>query len=80
MPVVTMKIRGVEYQISDEDVRRFARTNLPNSIVGYYVEIDGRQYPPKQLIRLVTGTRNAFNSANARSVLTRLGFVVRASH
>jgi hypothetical protein len=79
-PIVRMQIRGVVYQISAEDIRRVARTNAPDSIVGYYVEVDGTRYRPKQLIRLVTGTRDAFNSTNARSVLTRLGFVVKASH
>ena len=80
MPRVTrIRIQGREYEISDDDVRRVARTHAQESIVGYYVEIGGRRCPPKQLIRLTTGTRDGFNSANARSALTRLGFVVRAA-
>ncbi len=79
MPRVTIRIQGEEYEISDDEIRRVARTHAPDSIVRYYVEVEGRRYPPKQLIRLATRTRHAFNSANARSALTRLGFVVRAA-
>lgn len=75
--VTTIQIHGAEYTISDGDIRQVARAHAPGSIVGYYVEVEGRRYPPKQLIRVATGTRDLFNSANARSALTRLGFVVR---
>ena len=77
--VTTIQIQGNEYKISDDDIRRVARTHAPEPLVGYYVEVEGRRYPPKQLVRLATGTRDAFNSANARSALTRLGFAVRAT-
>lgn len=75
----SIQIQGRDYTISDDDVRRVARLQAAEPLVGYYVEIDSRRYPPKQLIRLATGTRDRFNSANARSALTRLGFVVRAA-
>jgi hypothetical protein len=73
----TIQIQGRDYTISDDDVRRVARAHAPGPLVGYYVEIDSRRYPPTQLIRHATGTRDRFNSANARSALTRLGFIVR---
>ena len=73
----TLQIQGKKYEISDDDIRRVARTHKPGYLVDYYIEVEGKQYPPKQLIRLTTGTRDAFNSANARSALTRLGFVVQ---
>ena len=73
----TMKltIQGKDYEISDDDIRRVARTHNPERLVGYYIEAEGKQFPPTQLIRLATGTR--VYSTNARSALTRLGFVVR---
>lgn len=74
----TIQIQGRDYRLTVDDVRRIARLHAPEPLAGYYVEIDSRRYPPKQLIRLATGTRDRFNSANARSALTRLGFVVRA--
>lgn len=77
--VTTIQIQGRKYSISEDDVRRVARAHSAGSIVGYYVEVEGRRYPPKQLIRVATRTRDSFNSANARSALTRLGFVVRAA-
>lgn len=77
--VTTIQIQGKEYQITDDDVLRAVRSNAPDPIVGYYVEVDGKRFPPKQLIRLTTGTRDRFNSANARSALTRLGFMIRAA-
>ena len=37
MPTVTtIEIQGREYRISDDDVRRVARSHAPGSIVGYY--------------------------------------------
>ena len=75
----TLVNKGKEYEISDDDIRRVARAHNPKSLVGYFVEVEGKQYPPTQLIRLATEAREAFNSANARSALTRLGFVVRST-
>lgn len=74
----TIQIQGRDFTISDDDVRRVAWANVLESLVGYCVEVEDRRYPPKQLIRLATGTCDRFNSANARSALTRLGFIVRA--
>ncbi len=75
---VSMTIRGRYHEISREQVIRASNSASPGSIKRYYVEIDGKKFPPKQLIRLATGTRNPFDSANARSALTRLGFHVKA--
>ena len=51
----TLQIQGKAYEISHDDIRRVARTHNPERLVGYYVEVDGKKFPPKQLIRLVTG-------------------------
>jgi len=74
----SMRFSGEEYTFTSEDVSRISRDVPPERITQYFVELHGRRYPPKQLIRLVTGTRKKFNSANARSALTRLGFVVKS--
>lgn len=76
--MTTIQIQGKEYEVSDDDIRRVARTHAPERVVLYYVKVEGRRYPPKQLIRLTTGAHDTFNSANAQSALTRLGFVVQA--
>jgi 5-methylcytosine-specific restriction protein B len=75
---VSIIIRGVKYEITRDDILRVATSVHPASIRTYYVEVQGKRFPPKQLIRLATGTPWPFNSANARSALTRLGFHVEA--
>ncbi len=75
---VLMTIQGRTYEITREVILKAAEREKPRAIRDFYVEIRGKQFPPKQLIRLATGTTNSFNSSNARSVLTRLGFVVKA--
>jgi hypothetical protein len=75
---VKMIIRGEEHRFSRDDVIHAARRVIPEPIKTYYVEVEGKRFPPKQLIRLVTGTGRPFDSMNARAALTRLDFVVRA--
>ena len=76
--IVHMTIKGQKYQLSDKEIRLVAKNSPPERIKGYYVEVEGKHFPPKQLIRLVTKTTDPFNSNNARSILTRLGFRVWA--
>ena len=72
----TIRFRGETHTLSRDDILRMAEREVPGKITAYFVEINGRRFPPKQLLRAATGTRKPFNSANARSVLTRLGFRV----
>jgi len=76
--IVYMTINGQKYQLSDKEIRLVAKNSTPERIKDYYVEVEGKHFPPKQLIRLVTKTTDLFNSNNARSILTRLGFRVWA--
>lgn len=70
---VPMTIQGQEYKISAEQVKEVARQNVPKNIEIYYVEVEGKRFPPKQLIHLVTKAQNrSFNSQDARSVLAKL--------
>jgi hypothetical protein len=70
----TIRFRGETHTLSREDILRAAEREVPGRITTYFVDINGRRFPPKQLIRSATGTRKPFNSANARSVLAHLGF------
>ena len=74
----SMKFSGETHKFTKANVRNATRGVKPERISRYYVKLHRKQYPPKQLIRLVTRTRKQFYSANARSVLTRLGFIIRA--
>ena len=75
----TIRFRGETHTLSHDDILRVAEREVPGKITTYFVEINGRRFPPKQLLRAATGTRKPFNSASARSLLTRLGFQVHSS-
>lgn len=50
----------------------------PETIRQHAVEVDGRLYPVKQVLACATGLdRLDFTSAQARSILKRLGFPLR---
>ncbi len=78
MKTVTFQLHGHSYTISRDDVFRAARSVQPEAVMKFFVEIDGRKFPPTQLVRLAAHTRDAAYSANARSILTRLGFAVKS--
>jgi DGQHR domain-containing protein len=49
----------------------------PRRVNSYFVEIDGKRYPPKQLVRAATGTKQFFDTGAAVRVLQALGFTVK---
>lgn len=70
-------IAGHQYDITAADVRRSAQDLDPEPIETWLAVVDGRRFPPKQLVEAVTGLDRAdFNSHQARSLLKRLGFPV----
>ena len=74
----TIRFKGEEHRVTRDDIVRVTRSVTPEKITTYYVEVEGKKFPPKQLLRAATGTRSSFNSANARSLLTKLGFAIHA--
>ena len=74
----TFQLKGKTFTISRDDVFRGARSAPPEAVTKFYVEIDGRRFPPTQLVRVGANTRDATYSANSRSILTRLGFTVKS--
>ena len=78
MKSTTFQLHGKTYTISRDDVFRAARAVPPEPVTKFYVEIDGRRFPPTQLVRVAATTRDAPYSANSRSILTRLGFTVKS--
>jgi hypothetical protein len=75
---ITIQIAGNEYTLSRDDILRAAQSRRPDRINTFYVEIDGRRFPPTQLVHVATDTPHRPYSFNARSALTKLGFDVRA--
>lgn len=78
MKTTTFQLHGKTYTISRDDVFRAARSVPPEAVMKFYVEIDGRRFPPTQLVRVAAATRDPAYSHNARSILTRLGFTVKS--
>ena len=44
--------RNKSYTITAEMVRQIAQKSTPEPITDYYVEVEGKRFPPMQLIRL----------------------------
>jgi hypothetical protein len=71
----TMTVSGRTYQLDERTVQEALKTELPEPIREHYVIVNGRRWPPKQVLALVTGLDRAdFTTHQARSALTRLGF------
>jgi len=76
-------LRGEELELNSEDVESAAQGCGPEVIRKHYVEVDGKRFPPKQLLECVLKVKgykgNEFNrldftTIDARSILKRLGF------
>lgn len=68
-------IAGQTFPLSRERVEAICRDAYPEPIRDHYTVIEGRRFPPKQVIALATGVdRNDFTTNQARSILRRLGF------
>lgn len=73
MPTVT--VSGHKYELDQQSVQAALAGVLPEPIHEHFVVINGRRWPPKQVLALVTGLDRAdFTTHQARSALTRLGF------
>lgn len=78
MKSTTFQLHGKTYTVSRDNIFRAARSVPPEAVTKFYVEIDGRRFPPTQLVRVAANTRDAAYSANALSIVTRLGFTVKS--
>lgn len=71
----TMTVSGHQYSLNPENIEAALQGTLPEPIHEHFVVINGRRWPPKQVLALVTGLDRAdFTTHHARRVLTRLGF------
>jgi hypothetical protein len=71
----TMTVSGRKYELDHGGVEMALRGVLPEPIREHFVVINGRRWPPKQVLALVTGLDRAdFTTHQARRALTRLGF------
>lgn len=73
---VTIRIKGKEYLLSRSDVENAARLESPRRVNSYFVEIGGKRFPPKQLLRLATNSEAVFDTSLAIRALRHIGFDV----
>jgi hypothetical protein len=75
-----VRIGEREFTLSKAIVVSAALGETPRRINAYFVDIAGRRFPPKQLLRAAIGAEAQFDSAFAVRVLEKLGFdVIRVS-
>lgn len=68
-------LRGKGYQLDRNDVIKAMRGVEPEPVRTHAVKIGGRAYPPKQVLAEVLKVdRLDVTTADARSILKRLGF------
>jgi hypothetical protein len=74
-------VSGHEFDLEREGVERCITGQLPDPVLEHYVVVQGRRFPPKQVLACATGLDRAdFTTHQARRILKRLGFVAaRAS-
>ncbi len=72
----TVFIKDEEHVLSAEDIVAAAKRETPRRVNAYYVDIDGRRFPPKQLLRAATRTSKSFDTGVAVRTLQALGFKV----
>jgi hypothetical protein len=71
----TMTVSGRRYTLDRRRVEAALQGVLPEPIREHFVVINGRRWPPKQVLAQVTGLDRAdFTTHQARRALTRLGF------
>lgn len=75
MAARTVQISGQRFHLDTRRIVRAVSRVLPEPVRDHYVVIEGRRYPPKQVIALATGLDRAdFTTHQARRILRRLGF------
>jgi hypothetical protein len=69
-------IAGEEFELERDSIQDRLRNLLPDPVREHYVVVQGRRFPPKQVLSCVTGLDRAdFTTHQARRILRRLGFV-----
>jgi len=71
-------LRKTPYEFSKEDFERELIGLEPEVIRQYYVEINGKKFPPKQVIaHILRLGKVEFTTMDAANILRRLGFRLR---
>lgn len=74
--MVTGVLNGREYALEEHEVVRTLAHVEPEPVRDHYVVIEGRRFPPKQVLSVVLGLDRAdFTTYQARTILRRLGLI-----
>jgi len=73
---VRIQIKDEEHLLTPDDIMAVARRESPRRLNAYFVDIEGRQFPPKQLLRGAIHTAKSFDTGLAVRALQALGFKV----
>ena len=76
----TIRLNGVNYQIDSEKITRLAARLEPKGIDKYWVKIQGRKLPPKQVVsELLNVPLVDFTTMDATRILGAVGFEVHSA-
>ena len=76
----TIRLNGVNYQIDSEKITRMAARLEPKGIDKYWVKIQGRKLPPKQVVsELLNVPLVDFTTMDATRILGAVGFQVHSA-
>ncbi len=76
----TIRLNGVNYQIDSEKITRLAARLEPKGIDKYWVKIQGRKLPPKQVVsELLNVPLVDFTTMDATRILGAVGFQVHSA-
>ncbi len=68
---------GRKFSLNPQDILSAMRGIQPEIVRTHAVDLDGKRYPVKQVVSVVTGLSKAdFNSHQARQLLRRVGLPV----
>jgi hypothetical protein len=74
--MATFTIAGQRFDLDRTTIEAAVVDELPDPVRDHYVVVEGRRFPPKQILARVTGLDRAdFTTHHARRILSRLGFM-----
>lgn len=77
----TVRVNGVDYDIDSEKIMRLAARLEPKGIDKYWVKLQGRQFPPKQIVSALLNIPLVdFTSMDAGRVLGAVGIDVHSAN
>jgi hypothetical protein len=77
----TVRLNGTDYQIDSEKIVRLASRLEPKAIDKYWAKIQGRRFPPKQIVSELLGVPLVdFTTMDASRILSAVGLQVQSAN